>query len=108
MSEHSDAALRVKIRQEVMAELHNLMSSAGAVQAGRAHLIVLDDYEVANLRSALWAAGTASTYQSPLNVLQTGDWTGQILHKLQQLAPDHKPNAEPDVLAARARDWVPR
>lgn len=80
--------------------------------------ILLDDYEVANLRAAFEAigygqrkcesCGSIKTFwpivgDSPLNVLNSGDWLGQIYNKLPELS--HAPNVKPEEYAQRARDW---
>lgn len=101
-----EIALRAKIRQEVIEELRNLVGLAGSVNAGTSHVLILSDYEVANLRSAIQACGYASVFRSPLEVLQTGDWMGMIAHKLSPLATGTVPNAQPDDLAKRATDWL--
>lgn len=66
------------------------------------HTITLDDYEVANLQSALISIGLrgASVERSPLYVLNTGDWAGHILWKLPLVA--HEPNWTPEQLAREA------
>jgi len=83
-----------------------------AEQACR-HIIELDNYEVANLRSALEAMGYNTWSKefhgeryvptSPLCALNTGDWLGQIYNKLPDTG--HRPNATPQELAKRANEW---
>lgn len=75
------------------------------------HTIELDDYEVANLRSAIEAIGYRLTTEqkviphSPLMVLNTGDWLGQIYQKLPVVK--RSPNLDPVELACRAKTQTP-
>jgi hypothetical protein len=58
-------------------------------------LIEFDDYEAVNLLSALRASLRWKTHPNPLSVLNSGDWVGQLEHKLEtalQLLPPHDPN----------------
>jgi len=67
------------------------------------YTIELDDYEVANLRAAIEAAGYwggQPAKRNPLYALNTGDWLGQIFWKLPQV--DCKPNKTPEYLAKAA------
>lgn len=57
-----------------------------------------DEYEVANLRAALEAVGNyggdPGIHPGPLAVLNSGDWVGQIYHKLPKMsgvAPNKTP-----------------
>lgn len=71
------------------------------------HAITLDHYEIANLRVALEACGYGlnnRVERNPLFVLSTGDWLGQIYNKLP--AVEWHPNATPQELAARAKNFV--
>lgn len=52
------------------------------------HTIELDDYEVANLRSALFFLRDIGA--------DTGDWLGQIQNKLSDLGENHPPNKASD------------
>ena len=69
--------------------------------------IILNEYQIANLRSALEAAGycdwSTQVLNNPLYVLQTGDWLGEIYNKLPEV--DYQPNESPQVLADRASRW---
>lgn len=96
-------AERARLRREVAGDLHRLLDrlADGDVNG---HLVVLSDYHVVNLRSALHATGYASVYRSPLGVLQTGDWLGELFHLLPDVT-SIAPNAEPGVLAQRAVEW---
>lgn len=51
------------------------------------HVIELNDYQVVNLRAALEAIGYPwkEEKRSPLTVLNSGDWVGEIWLKLDQL-----------------------
>jgi|SRR5581483_4629662 len=79
------------------------------------HDIQLDDYEVANLRAAIEAAGysgqikcsnccsyTSRVPRNPLCAMHNGDWLGQIYNKLPEVA--HKPNVHPEVMARFAME----
>ncbi len=76
--------------------------------------ITLDDYEIANLRSALESFGHATwnkdwpgyVERSPLYVLNTGDWVGQIYNRLPPV--EQKPNRTPQELAREANSFVPQ
>jgi len=53
--------------------------------------IELDDYEAVNLLSVLRASGVSDCYMgeqmpqpNPLEVLNSGDWIGQIIRKLEK------------------------
>lgn len=91
-----------QMRQEVLAEMRSILM--GLHQQGR-HTLILSDYEVANLRAAIHAVGYGAVGgdTSPLGVLNTGDWLGQIFNRLPEV--DLKPNAEADELRERARQW---
>jgi hypothetical protein len=77
------------------------------------YILRLDEYEIANLISALEAAvGFAhedsdpyARLVSPLQVLNSGDWIGQILNKLHDLCPSSEvaPNRKPEEYAVEAR-----
>lgn len=96
-------SLRARMRQEVVAELQAIIREAGNPHH---HILVLTDYEVANLREVFRAAGHAQLVQrSPLMVLNNGDWVGQIAHKLLPLATDHTPNATAAQLARQANEY---
>lgn len=75
--------------------------------------IELDDYEITNLRAALEATGSGTWHESmrdppmpdsPLGVLNNGDWVGQILGKLPLVSAI--PNKTADELAEEARAWI--
>lgn len=76
------------------------------------HTIELSDYEIANLRAAIeaagyngWAPGAPPVPdRNPLHVLNTGDWLGEVYNKLPQV--DHPPNVAPEELARRARNFA--
>jgi hypothetical protein len=90
------------LRREVLAELRAVIDSLG--QGGQ-HVILLNDYQVTNLRSLLHAIGYASVHRSsPLNVCDTGDWVGELYQKLPHVAL--APNVEPGELARRASEWA--
>ena len=71
-------------------------------------IIELNDYQVANLRAAIEAAGyntwdpnkESHVPRNPLYVLNNGDWIGEIYQKLPTVA--YQPNASPQVLARAA------
>lgn len=51
-------------------------------------MIELDEYEVANLRAVIQAIGYPADKdhpRCPLNVLNTGDWLGELYNKLPEL-----------------------
>lgn len=99
---------RVRMRSEIVAELSNIIREAGNPHQ---HILVLTDYEVANLREVFRAAGHGwAVDNNPLKVINNGDWVGQIAAKLVPLATDHVPNATAAQLAERANHdyWGPR
>lgn len=68
--------------------------------------IVLNDYEVANLKALIESCGYGlpnRVDRNPLWVANTGDWLGQIYQKLPTVHCD--PNASPDELAKRANEF---
>jgi len=68
------------------------------------YTITLNQYQLVNLRSALEAIGYPYAQdRSPLDVLNTGDWIGELHQKLVQA--ELKPNAAPADLRKRARIW---
>jgi hypothetical protein len=77
---------------------------AGDLSMLDGHVIVLSDYEVANLREMFRAMGHAAAVdRNPLMAANTGDWVGQIAGKLPHV--EHEPNVEWTELARRARDF---
>jgi hypothetical protein len=70
--------------------------------------IELDPYEASNLLAALRATGVyGGVVCSPLGVLNTGDWCGQIIQKLESLGEiTHKPNRMAAELAQDANRHV--
>lgn len=76
---------------------------------GCCHAISLTDYELVNLREALRAMGYANWAhdRSPLDVLHSGDWTGQIFNKLQEHVAENDPNPNSTAEEYRklAREW---
>lgn len=94
--------IRQEVRREVVEQLTSILNGIGGE---RKHVILLNDYQVVNLLSVLWASGYASVYgNNPLSVINNGDWTGELWNMLPKLLPA-RPNAEPEELAARARAW---
>lgn len=77
------------------------------------YCLKLDEYEIANLISALEAGmgfcpsdpDVYARLRSPLTVLNSGDWIGMILNKLRPMCPDSKvrPNRTPEEYAHEAR-----
>jgi hypothetical protein len=68
--------------------------------------IELDDYEVANLRVAIEAIGypwQKHKDHSPLSVLNTGDWLGQLYLKLPIV--EKMPNVSSYELIKRANNF---
>lgn len=58
--------------------------------------IVLDEYQVSNLKAALEAIGYPADRghaRCPLNVLNTGDWLGELYNKLPETT--YYPNTHP-------------
>jgi hypothetical protein len=67
-------------------------------------VLVLDAYEASNLREALRATGYGEPFhRSPLSVLHSGDWVGQVWQKVPDTG--HPPNATAAEYAERARSW---
>lgn len=63
--------------------------------------LMLDEYEVANLKAALEAV---KYNDSPLCVLDTGDWLRDVLNALPKTNCD--PNCGSRILALRANRWM--
>ena len=90
------------IRKQALADAIRIVEG---VARNDSHVILLSDYEVVNLREAINACGYAHVADpSPLNVLNNGDWIGQIYQKLPYVE-GIKPNATSAELAQRARKW---
>lgn len=73
----------------------------------REYVLRLSEYEFVNLRAALEAVARDS---SPLSVLNTGDWIGEILNAIDGVDRSEgmrpvKPNRTPEESAKAARDW---
>jgi len=68
--------------------------------------LTLNDYQVANLRAAIEATGYNGVVQdsSPLAVLNSGDWIGEIYWQLPKGYPTG-PNHTPNEYAIKARNW---
>ena len=91
-------------RRLLLHALGDIQRMAIGLAEGAGNVILLSDYEVVNLRAALQATGYGMTGRSPLQVLNNGDWLGQIYQKLPYL--DHPtPNADAFELQARALRW---
>lgn len=77
------------------------------------HLIHLNDYQVANLKAAIEAAGyytwnpLSPTHvpRNPLYALNTGDWIGELYQKLPNIPVE--PNRTPQQMAEDALNFVP-
>lgn len=74
------------------------------------HTIVLDAYEIANLRELLKACGyparddqDRAVPRNPFMAANTGDWLGQIALKLPKV--DHSPNMEASTMIENARRY---
>lgn len=87
-------------RRDAFAELKSIID--GLSQGGD-YVLVLNEYQRANLLGVLVAAGIGSVYTSPLSVINTGDWAAEVRYLLG--ATDYKPNVSAEDLAQRARDW---
>lgn len=99
---------RWKMRRAVAADVLRIAESVARCGEDGEHVVMLSTYEVSNLVSALQATGYgAATGDSPLRVLDTGDWLGQVVQKLQSVAGywEVKPNVDPIELAEQARNW---
>lgn len=73
-------------------------AAKGFGQGGK-HVLVLNDYEVANLQETFRAIGYgAAGDPGPLGALNTGDWVGQIARKLPYVEdkPGKRPNQRYD------------
>lgn len=73
--------------------INNIKRLADAALPGSGHVIVLDDYQVANLRALINAIGYGTVNDPPigrLSALNNGDWVGEIYQKLPYV--EHKPN----------------
>lgn len=70
--------------------------------------IFMDDYEIANLRSAIVAigypwSGDPGLDPGPLGALNSGDWVGQIYQKLPQVE-HQRPNRTPQEYRIAAKE----
>lgn len=89
-------------RREVLADMQRIISGIGN-RSG--HIILLNDYQVANLKEAIWAIGYASVYGgSPLSVLNNGDWLGELFQMLPSVT--YKPNEGAQTLADKSWRWA--
>jgi hypothetical protein len=74
-----------------------------------AYPIFLNEYQIANLRAAIEAAGYGGwgaeacpvAARNPLYALNTGDWLGEVYLMLPKVA--HRPNRTPEEMAESAR-----
>lgn len=88
-------------RQDALEELVRIVRG---LQGGGQHVLVLSDYEVANLKEVFRAAGVGAVVdRNPIQAIHNGDWTAQIAARLPSV--DHKPNEDWQVLAQKAKDW---
>lgn len=89
-----------------MAALADIQRICQGFAAGGQHVLVLNDYQVANLRELFNAMGYACVVDdNPLKVAHTGDWVGEIYNQLPYVGERQKPNATVSELAQRARKW---
>jgi hypothetical protein len=95
---------RWRIRRQALADAVRI---AEGVARGDQHVILLSSYEAANLRAALQATGYAvADAESPLNVMNTGDWLGQVWQKLPYIEESEcKPNSSVEEMIRRAHEW---
>ncbi len=99
-----NAADKINDYQRRIQVLADIQRIAASLANGDGHVIMLSDYEVINLREALTAMGYGMSTRSPLEVMHTGDWVGQLWQKLPWLT-DPRPNVDAETQQARARDW---
>lgn len=89
-------------RLNALEELNRLVRSL--MDPSAQHVVLLSDYEVANLRELFRAMGYASTaVRNPLWSAHNGDWVGQIYSKLPHV--EHRPNVPAEDMAERARKF---
>lgn len=101
--------MRQRIRREVLKDIRRIVNAGAEISnekdARGQHLFVLTDYQIANLREFLYATGYGSVYKSPINVAHNGDWVGEILHMVNDVETEIKPNATAEELTKYANDW---
>lgn len=95
--------MRLRLHREMLANIGRIVD--GLAHGGQ-HVLVLNDYQVSNLLSALQAAGCCGFHDehgdSPLDVMNTGNWLGEIFTLLPYV--EHKANVDPSELRRRARE----
>ncbi len=77
------------------------------------YTITLNEYQVANLKSIIEAAGYYTwnplapyhVERNPIYVINTGDWIGELYQMLPKEVP-YKPNKTPQQMAEEANNFV--
>lgn len=100
--------MRVEVtRREALTEVARI---AEGLAGQRGHVLMLNDYQVANLRALLNAIGYGchfpETPSSPLSVVNNGDWIGEIYNMLPYEG-GQKPNVGPEEIRRAALAWKP-
>lgn len=67
-------------------------------------VLKMHDYHARNLRAALKAA---RDFSSPLKVIETGDWIGEIVNLLDALNIENSANVSAEEIVQRAKNWKP-
>lgn len=79
----------------------DLRSEGWEAAPSRRYWLGLDDYELANLKAALLAGSRWQAGPCPLDVLNSGDWIGQLTYRLPDV--DLRPNVTVEEYRERAR-----
>ena len=89
-------------------ELIELRDRVAALESLRTHPIVLNDYQVANLRALLELCGGWGGIEmpNPFSAANTGDWVAEIYYKLPRVP--REPNVSPAEMMRRANEWIAR
>lgn len=92
-------------RRQALVELSRISEG---LAGERGHVLMLNDYQVANLRALFnaigYAAHFADTPSSPLSVANNGDWIGEI-YQMLPYEGSQKPNVDAEQLRKSAIAW---
>lgn len=92
-------------RRQALIELSRISEG---LAGQRGHVLMLNDYQIANLRSLFNAIGygyhNPDIPSSPLSVVNNGDWVGEI-YQMLPYEGQQKANASPQELRQAAISW---
>ena len=97
------------IRRQALIEVSRI---AEGLAHNRGHVLMLNDYQVANLRALLNAIGAGywpveeELRSSPLQVCNNGDWVGEI-YMMLPYEGQQEPNQSAAQMRRQAQAWKP-